>query len=62
MFKAFGGGAGGFGLARTSKSLMFFGRLKATIGGSGMAFFNLLEARRIGRCFLAIFDRLVNPR
>ena len=43
MFKAFGGGAGGFGLARTSKSLMFFGRLKATIGGSGMAFFNLLE-------------------
>ena len=29
---------GGFSLARTSKSLMFFGRLKATIGGSGMAF------------------------
>ena len=37
------GGAGGFSLARTSKSLMFFACLKATIGGSGMAFFNLLE-------------------
>ena len=43
VFKAFVGGAGGFSLAWTSKSLMFFGRLKATIGGSGMAFFNLLE-------------------
>ena len=40
---AFAGGAGGFSFARTSKSLIFLGRLNATIGGSGMAFFNLLE-------------------
>ena len=52
------GGAGGFSFARTSKSLIFLGRLKA---GSGMAFFNLLEVWRIGRCFLTILDRLVSP-
>ena len=34
MFIAFAGGAGGFSFARTSKSFMFLGRLKATIDGS----------------------------
>ena len=58
---AFVGGAGGFSFARTSKSLIFLGRLKATIGGSGMAFFNLLDVWRIGRCFLVILDRLLSP-
>ena len=43
VFMAFVGGAGGFSFARTSKSLIFLGRLKAIIGGSGMASFNLLE-------------------
>ena len=42
-------------------SLIFLGRLKATIGGSGMAFFNLLDVWRIGRCFLVILDRLLSP-
>ena len=42
-------------------SLIFLGRLKATIDGSGMAFFNLLDVWRIGRCFLVILDRLLSP-
>ena len=40
---AFVGGDGGFSFARTSRSFIFLGRLKAIIGGSGMASFNLLE-------------------
>ena len=61
MFIVFAGGAGGFSFAQTSKSFMFLGRLKTTIGGSGMAFFSLLEVWRIGRCFFATRDRLVSP-
>ena len=58
MFMAFVGGAGGFSFVRMSRSLIFLGCLKATIGGSGMGFLNLLE---MWRCFLATLDRLVSP-
>ena len=42
VFMALVGGAGGFNLLKRV-SLIFLGYLKATIGESGMAFFNLLE-------------------
>ena len=61
VFMALVRGAGGFCFAQKSKPLIFLGRLKGIIGGSGMAFFSLLEVWRIWRCFLAILDRLVRP-
>ena len=52
------GGAGLVSLARTSRSLRFFGRLNAIRGGLGMALRSLWEVCRIGKCFLAILARL----
>ena len=59
VFPVLVGGAGVVSFARTSRSLRFFGHLKATNGGLGRACFSLEEEWKIGRCFLAILARLV---
>ena len=54
-------GAGVVKAERTRRSLRFFGRLYVTRCGLGMAFFNFLEACRMGRCLLRIFVKPVSP-
>ena len=54
------GGAGVVRVERTRRSLKFFGHLKVTRGGWGMAFFSFFEVCSMGRCFLTIFVRVVS--
>ena len=53
-------GAGVVRVEQTRRSLKFFGRLKVTRGGWGMACFSFFEACSMGRCFLTIFVRVVS--